>query len=382
MKTGKIAIIGANESITMLIEKAKSMGYETHVFAWKNGDPGEKAADYFYPISIDKKDEILQKCKEIGIEGVCSITSDFAAPTVNYVARGLNLTCNPESTETLARNKYYMRTAFQKAGIFTPEFCEVDESFSISPDVNLHYPVIVKPTDRWSSKAITRVDRAEDLDEAIQRAVHESINGKAIVESYMDGPEYSAECICYRGEYRILAFTKKQTTGSPNYIETGHIQPADLTAEQCSEAERVIHIALAALEIQNGAAHVEFRVLENGTIGIIEIGARMGGGYIGTDLTPISTGMDYIRMVIDIACGREPDYSLVRKPEPVAVKFIMCPEDDEKIQNTVKRYPEHVYRYHKFHEDCSTVPVDGNSRHGYCIMKYQPENQTESQSGR
>lgn len=25
------------------------MGYETHVFAWQNGDIGEKTADYFYP---------------------------------------------------------------------------------------------------------------------------------------------------------------------------------------------------------------------------------------------------------------------------------------------------------------------------------------------
>ena len=37
----QIAIIGANESIDILIRKAKEKGYETHVFARKCGDPGE-----------------------------------------------------------------------------------------------------------------------------------------------------------------------------------------------------------------------------------------------------------------------------------------------------------------------------------------------------
>lgn len=43
----KIAIIGANESILPLILKARDIGYETHVFARKSGDIGEKEADFF-----------------------------------------------------------------------------------------------------------------------------------------------------------------------------------------------------------------------------------------------------------------------------------------------------------------------------------------------
>ena len=62
----KLAIIGASYLQEPLIEKAKSMGIETHVFAWAAGDVGEKSADYFYPISIVEKEQILEKCKEIG----------------------------------------------------------------------------------------------------------------------------------------------------------------------------------------------------------------------------------------------------------------------------------------------------------------------------
>ena len=69
----KVAIIGASELQNPLILKAKEMGYETHVFAWECGDIGEKTADYFYPISITEKEEILEKCKEINVDAVCTI---------------------------------------------------------------------------------------------------------------------------------------------------------------------------------------------------------------------------------------------------------------------------------------------------------------------
>ena len=90
----KIAIIGANEFQEPLILKAKECGYETHVFAWEKGAVGKASADYFYPISIVEKEKILEKCKEIGIAGICSIGSDLAVLTVNYIAEKLGLNSN------------------------------------------------------------------------------------------------------------------------------------------------------------------------------------------------------------------------------------------------------------------------------------------------
>ena len=87
----RIAIIGASYLQAPLIQKAKSMGIETHVFAWAAGDIGEDLADYFYPISIQDKERILETCRALNIDGVCSIASDLAAVTVNYVAMKLSL---------------------------------------------------------------------------------------------------------------------------------------------------------------------------------------------------------------------------------------------------------------------------------------------------
>ena len=113
----KLVIIGANDFQNQLILKAKSLGYETHVFAWEEGAVGKSTADYFYPISIVEKEEILDKCKQIKPDGVCSIASDLASITVNYVAENLGLPCNKMKYSAIQTNKYKMREAFMAAGM-------------------------------------------------------------------------------------------------------------------------------------------------------------------------------------------------------------------------------------------------------------------------
>lgn len=363
----RIAIIGANEAITTLINKAKDKGYETHVFAWQCGDPGESAADFFYPISIDEKEAILKICKRLNIIGICSITSDYAVETVNYVARKLGLISNPERTDIVARNKYKMRVALKEAGLYTPEFMIVDKDTDISLLHQLKFPIIVKPTDRWSSKGVTRIDNVDDLKDAIEFAISESFENKAVVEEFMDGLEYSAECICYRGYCKILAYTKKETTGFPHYIETGHMQPANLSQYDEEYINEQILKAVDALDIRNGAAHVEFKILDNGKVGIIEIGARMGGGCIGTHLTQISTGQDYVDMVIDIACGKAPNFRLQTKSIPVKIKFIMEKQDMDDLLKLKKNKMKNIIKISNIDEDFSRIVTDNNNRHGYYI---------------
>ena len=128
----RIAIIGASYLQLPLIEKAKSMGHETHVFAWEAGDVGEKVADYFYPVSIREKEQILEKCREIGINGIISIASDLAMITVNYVAQALNLTGNSWGSTLISTNKYAMRKAFHENGDPIPSFVEVKDSKGFS----------------------------------------------------------------------------------------------------------------------------------------------------------------------------------------------------------------------------------------------------------
>lgn len=276
----KIVIIGANSFQNPLILRAKELGYETHVFAWKDGAIGEKEADFFYPISIIEKEQILEKCKQIKPDAITTIASDLATVTVNYVADKLGLTGNSINCTEKSTNKYLMRKAFYENNIPTPGFEIVENEMQLEKINKLKLPVIAKPTDRSGSRAITKIEKIEELPEAIKNAIENSFEKRAIVEEYIDGDEFSVEGITYNGKHEFLTITRKATSGAPHFIETGHIEPAGISKEKQEEIENVVRKALDALEITNSATHTEFKITPKGEIRIIEIGARMGGDCI------------------------------------------------------------------------------------------------------
>lgn len=364
--TKKLAIIGASYLQEPLIQKAKSMGIETHVFAWECGDVGEKSADCFYPISIVEKDEILAKCREIGIDGVCSIASDLAAITVNYVAVKLGLTCNSLECVEMSTNKHKMRLAFEKNGDPSPKSILVTSADDLK-DVALNYPVIVKPIDRSGSRGITKLMSEGGLEQAIEYAKEQGFEKNALVEEFAEGQEYSVECISWNGEHHFLAITRKFTTGAPHFIETGHLEPASLPGELLSRVKDTVFHALDSLKITNSASHTELKITEDGSIALIEIGGRMGGDCIGSNLVEMSTGIDFVKAVIQTALGEEPDLQPKHKGKAAAVRYIFS-EKDLSVLNALKQeHPEFLVG-EVLSETEEREVTDSSSRLGMFLM--------------
>lgn len=364
----KLAIIGANDFQRQLILKAKECGYETHVFAWEDGAVGKKDADFFYPISIVEKDEILEKCQKIGINGICSIASDLAAITVNYIAEKMGLIGNGIESSLIATNKYLMRKAFAANCDPSPRNYRSDELNDAVID-SLTLPLIVKPVDRSGSRGITKITDKNQLAEAIKIAEDLSFDKKAMIEEFIEGKEYSVEYVSYRGTHSFLALTEKFTTGAPHFIETGHIQPAYVTPEILDKVKLVVSHALDSLKIKNGASHSEIKINSDGSIKIVEIGGRMGGDCIGSDLVRISTGYDFVRMVIDIALGNKPDFTKVCTPKKAEVRFIFSKNDLIILEQEKKNNPEKIYRISDIEEISDEHKVeDSSTRYGYYIL--------------
>lgn len=363
----KIGIIGASYLQLPVIEKAKAMGLETHVFAWAAGDVGEKAADYFYPISIVEKEEILEKCKEIGIDGICTIASDLAAVTVNYVANGMGLTGNSPECAEISTNKHKMRRAFEEGKDPSPKSILVSGVEDLG-GISLSYPVIVKPTDRSGSRGITKLMSEQGLVEAIENAKEQGFEKKALVEEFAVGNEYSVECISYQGEHHFLAMTKKYTTGAPHFIETGHLEPAPVSEELLEQVKQIIFHALDTLKIANSASHSEIKIDRNGKIAIIEIAGRMGGDCIGSHLVQLSTGVDFVQAVIDVALGNKPDLTAKEAAGGAAVRYVFTKEDVEVLNTIKKEHPEYLVT-----EDVQDVLegeiTDSSTRYGMYLMK-------------
>ena len=298
-----LAIIGASYLQRPLVERAKQMGLRTICFAWAEGAVCRDICDAFYPISITEKEEILQVCRQEHIDGVCTIASDVAAPTVAYVAEKMGLTGNSYDAAVRANNKFAMRNAFMAAGVPCPAY-HVCNSADEMEKVDVQFPVIVKPTDRSGSLGITKVTNHKELRKAITIAVAHSFEHEALVEQFIEGREISVEFISYGGIHYPLQITDKVTTEAPHFVELAHHQPAELTEEQYKAIYALTQKALNALGVTNGASHSEYKITKEGKIYVMEIGARMGGDFIGSDLVRLSTGYDFVQGVIQVALGQ------------------------------------------------------------------------------
>lgn len=335
----KLAIIGASYLQKPLVIKAKEMGIQTHCFAWEEGAVCKEIADCFYPISITEKDSILDKCNEIGIDGITSIASDLASPTMCYVAEKMGLTSNPYSVALKAANKYAMRQCFVENGVTSPRFTIFNKNFSLD---NFFFPLIVKPTDRSGSRGVMKINRSEDIEPAIKHAQKESFSGEIIIEEFVDGAEVSVETISWEGKHYILAITDKVTSGEPYFVELEHHQPSLLSAETRMKIQNQTIKALNALNITFGASHSEFKITEKGEVFAIEVGARMGGGFIGSDLVQLSTGYNFLKGVIELSLGKFNEPVLDERKNS-GIYFLT--KETEKVKQYIEQsafYPEIV----------------------------------------
>lgn len=317
MQMKRLAVIGASYLQLPLVRKAKDMGLEVHCFAWADGAVCKDLADYFYPISIVEKEEILKVCQKVGVDGICTIASDVAAPTVAYVANKMNLVGNDYDAAVRANNKFQMREAFMQASVPCPKFIMVTPDLLKTVGIKevlqtLRYPVIVKPSDRSGSLGVTKVEFPNEMSFAVEYAMEKSFKHQAMVEEFIEGREISVEFISYNGVHYPLQITDKVTTEAPHFVELEHHQPSTLSEEMFVIIYDITKKALNALGLTNGASHAEYKITKEGRIAIMEIGGRMGGDFIGSDLVKLSTGYDFVRGVIEVALGEftEPVKSL------------------------------------------------------------------------
>ena len=269
----------------------------------------------------------------------------------------------------MSTNKHLMREAFKKRGDPSPRSVLVDSNTNLST-LHLDYPVIVKPTDRSGSRGIFKLDNPEKLKNTVMAAIDAGFEKKALIEEFAEGQEYSVEGISFNGQHHILAMTLKHTTGAPHFIETRHLEPAPVCGDLYRRVVSIVMHALDTLEIKNSASHSEIKIDSKGNIKIIEIGSRMGGDAIGSDLVYYSTGVDYIKAVIDVACGKEPD--LVPKFDGFAVEssFILSNEDLQEFRRIQIEEPDRILHVvDNVHLDLVGKTTNSSDRAGCYILK-------------
>lgn len=308
MSNKKLAIIGASTGQYELCLKAHELGIETHCFAYEKGAICKDIVDHFYPISIYECDQIVSICRELGIDGVLSNASDKTSEVVSYVAEHLNLTAPSLEVLRSLHDKYHVRSLTDKVeGLLSPRFYRYE-----GVDKGL-YPCVVKPCLGGGKRGVSFVSNASEFAEAIAYANPESQDTvEILVEEYVTGKELSIECLSYRGHHYVIQITDKDSSSAPHFVELGHHQPAEISTELQSKIHRVIPQLLDALGYDNGASHIEVKYKDS-DLYLIEANLRGGGDHISNKLVYMSSGIDYLKCMIDVALD---DFSAPQQTAP------------------------------------------------------------------
>lgn len=293
----KLAIIGASSGQYPLCLKAKELGLDTFCFAWEKGAVCKEIVNHFYPISIFEMDRIVDVCQSLRIDGVVSNASDSTADVVAYIAEQLHLNGTPYSILAALHDKYYVRSLAQSIdGLESPRNYKYQ-------GIDMHlYPCVVKPCQGRGKKGVCFARNEFDFESAISYASEENDSG-IIVEEFIEGKELSIESISFQGRHYVIQITDKDSSSAPHFVELGHHQPAAISASIKQKIERVIPELLTVIGYTNGASHIEVKY--NGDdLYLIEANLRGGGDEISNKLVYMSSGIDYLKCIIDVALNQ------------------------------------------------------------------------------
>jgi len=231
----RLIILGAGVMQGPAIRIAKELGFYTIVLDGSSLAPCINMADQFEQIDLKDKEGIeafaLGLQNSGGLGGIMTAGTDFSA-SVAWVAEKLGLPGIPYEAALNASDKSRMRACFKKAGLPSPEFITITEAVGHNISLPGDFPLVIKPVDNMGGRGCRRIDSSEEFKEAASSALSFSRSGRAIVEAFMDGPEFSVDAIVYHGEITICGLADRHIFFPPYFIEMGHTMPTIIEAEK------------------------------------------------------------------------------------------------------------------------------------------------------
>lgn len=336
----KLLVLAAGLLQIPVIKKAREMGYYVIAADDDPNAPGMALADKaIVPGGLMNEGKMVAIAKEEQVDGVIHPCSEVAMNVMGRINDELRLCGISKEIAIRATNKHLMREAFEKYGAPSPEsILTKDEEdawhiFCEGFDTN----AILKPSRNSGSRGIAKVEKGIGKEEFVslyRRALDESRDHQVLIEQFIEGPEFSVEVIVWKGEPHVLAVTDKKTTDAPYFVELGHNQPSVYSGEVQQKLKDGAIAGCKALGLTYCAAHCELKI-QNGEAYLMEIGARMGGDFISTELTHLSSGIDMVAATINVVLGVEPDLNPVEDKHGVAIRyFTPKPGKVVSIENT------------------------------------------------
>lgn len=340
MNKKSVLIFGVGPLQLSIIERAKRMGLYTVGIDPMADATCRDAVDAFEVVGGQDFEGTCAVVEKYGINAIVTAATDKPLVMMARIAEKYGFPFYSVETAQWSTDKYQMKYRFELGDVPHAQgrlISKVEEA------EGLVFPVIVKPRDNSGSRGVKLCRNKDELKVSIEEALENSKLDTVLVEEYIEGPEYSIEGLHYDGKNEVIQFTEKKTTEFPYNVELGHKQPANLTEEQKTAIREIVSKIGKAMNFVNCPSHTELKINDRG-IFVIETSPRLGGDYITSTLTPLSTGINLEDQLLHIALGEPVDTKTGRVEKASGVHFFCLPEGrvakiDTKALEEAKNWP-------------------------------------------
>ncbi|MHB8066847.1 MAG: ATP-grasp domain-containing protein [Desulfobaccales bacterium] len=261
------------------------------------------------------------------LNGVMCLASDVPL-TVASVAAALGLPGISPAAAHLAGDKLAMKRKFAGDGVPVPWFNKV-ESLAHLHDLAAEqgFPLVLKPVDSRGARGVLLLTPDVDLAWAYRESHRHSPTGRVMVERFLPGPQVSTESLVMDGVAYTPGFSDRNyeylERYAPFIIEDGGQLPSFLPPKTQEAVRQVVQQAAASLGITNGVVKGDI-VVSDAAVFVIELAARLSGGYFCTHEIPLNTGVNFVKQAILLALGEKPDPAdlIPRRQQGVAQRYL------------------------------------------------------------
>jgi biotin carboxylase len=281
--------------------------------------------------------------RETGAAGLLT-WSDRVGERCARLARSLELPCAEPAAIAACKDKSAFRQRLQdRPGWSVRSLLVHDLDAARRAAATIGYPVVIKPRSLGGSIGVVRIDAEPQLADAFRGATSALAGGLpavypgAVVEEYIEGKEYSVDCLTVGGETVPLIVAEKSQGAEPYFEEIGHLVPAPESPALTAAVTMVCEVH-RALGIDNLATCSEFRLTADGPR-LIEVNARFGGDFT-SRLGQLALGLDLPLAAADLAMGRTPQLEFTAA-RVAAVRFFR-PAHDIQLNSVRLRGSQHA----------------------------------------
>lgn len=277
-------------------------------------NPGHSIGDEYHNVDITDNEAVLQLAQQLHVDAVVNYSLEAGIKAAAYAQETLGKPTSPYSSVCTLSDKRLFRQFLREHGFCTPGMitCSSKEE-AFSKVESLRFPVVVKPTDLWGSRGVTRVDASPlhqeaQLSAAVDLALSLSRGGEVIIEEFVEpcGQPIEGNAFAIDGVLttRAWADVYNDPQAANPITPVTFCYPSTQPRHLLDKLDATLNRLLSLLGMRTNAYNVEARIDRNGDIYLMEVAPR-NGGNTSHDILSLITGQDVQRAIILAALGED-----------------------------------------------------------------------------